>query len=50
MKKPNERANALIKKVVAAVVDRETYDWPPQCAFLLYQPKRPVNTRQSKKK
>lgn len=49
LRKPNEKLNKLIKKAVSAAVERETYDWPPQCAFLLYQPKRPVGMQKNRK-
>lgn len=41
MKKTESKIQSLIKKTVTHMVETELYEWPPQCAALLYQPTRP---------
>lgn len=31
----------VVRKVLNHIADSELYEWPPQCAFIYYQPKRP---------
>lgn len=46
MKGKENRINEVILKATGKVLEkqrkREMTDWPPQCTFIFYQPKRPV--------
>ncbi len=37
-----KKAERLIHGVVDRMVKKEYYGWPPECGFLVYQPKRPA--------
>lgn len=39
--KMSKPINKVVKKVLNHIADSELYEWPPQCAFIYYQPKRP---------
>lgn len=39
--KMSKPINKVVKKVLNHIADSEIYEWPPQCAFIYYQPKRP---------
>ena len=41
MKKIRKEALKLVEKVVKAEVDIDVYSWPPHCAGIFHQPKRP---------
>lgn len=42
MKKINEVLLNMCKRAAKAMIEGETRDWPPECAFIIYQPERPV--------
>ena len=52
MKSENVKKGALkvIAKVVEIGVKEYVYEWPPHCAGILHQPKRPMECRSEKEK
>lgn len=40
-----EKTLEVAKKMVNAMIDHDTYEWPPACSFFAYQPKRPENAK-----
>lgn len=39
--KMSKPVNKIATKVLNYIADTELYEWPPQCPFIYYQPKRP---------
>lgn len=46
----NEKIKKAISKVVEEIIDWDMYEWPPGCAYILYQPERPetINNEENK--
>ena len=38
-----KKLEKMASKVVASLIDNETYEWPPVCIGMLYQPERPYS-------
>lgn len=32
----------LAKTLANAMIEQDTYGWPPECVLILYQPERPI--------
>ena len=43
MNNPKTKMKKVAQKLVSQMIDRDTYEWPPQCSFITYQPKRPLH-------
>lgn len=41
MKQLKRESLKLLKNVTKTVVKQKSEEWPPECAGILYQPKRP---------
>lgn len=41
MNKQQENVKRIVSNLVSKMIDRDTYEWPPKCTFITYQPKRP---------
>ena len=39
------KVERTIRAVVQKMIQQETYDWPPKCTMILYQPKRPQRNK-----
>lgn len=37
----NEKIKGIAKAVATAAMSHDTYEWPPSCLLLTYQPMRP---------
>lgn len=48
MSKYQEVVKAVATKLVAKMIDHDTYEWPPKCALITYQPMRPNCVNNSK--
>lgn len=42
MNKQQNKAQKVLSTLVSKMIDRDTYEWPPKCSFLTYQPQRPT--------
>lgn len=49
MKKNKEKSEKIVKKVISAMVDKETREWPPTCLAFIYQPVRPHSISSKKR-
>ena len=45
MNNPQKKVKKIVQKLASQMIDRDTYEWPPQCSFITYQPKRPLHVR-----
>lgn len=45
MNNPQEKVKKIVQNLVSQMIDRDTDEWPPQCSFITYQPKRPLHVR-----
>ena len=43
MNKQQNKAQKVLSTLVSKMIDRDTYEWPPKCSFLTYQPQRPTH-------
>ena len=43
MTNATEKIKNLARNLATAMIDGESREWPPECPFVLYQPKRPNN-------
>ncbi len=41
MEKKNPLVN-IAKNLANAMIEQDTYGWPPECIFITYQPERPI--------
>lgn len=42
MKDYQNKTRQILTTLVSKMIDRDTYEWPPKCTFVTYQPKRPA--------
>ena len=45
-----KKTEQLIHSAVNRMVRKEYFGWPPECGFLIYQPKRPASATPKGKK
>lgn len=43
MKDYQNKTQKIVSTLVSKMIDRDTYEWPPKCTFVTYQPKRPIH-------
>ena len=43
-----DKAKRVLNKLVNKMIDGDTYEWPPVCAYLIYQPVRPSKNKEEK--
>lgn len=41
MQKEQTTITKILSNVASAMIDRDTWEWPPQCTIFSYQPARP---------
>lgn len=44
MKDYQNQTQKIVSTLVSKMIDRDTYEWPPKCTFVTYQPQRPAST------
>lgn len=42
MKEQQKMTTKIMSTLVSKMIDRDTYEWPPKCSFITYQPQRPT--------
>lgn len=42
MKDYQNKTQQILTTLVSKMIDRDTYEWPPKCTFVTYQPQRPA--------
>ena len=42
MKEQQKITTKIMSTLVSRMIDRDTYEWPPKCSFITYQPQRPA--------
>lgn len=42
MKNSGKIMKEILKRAMTTMVEGDTREWPPTCAFLIYQPERPI--------
>lgn len=42
MNNRNNNTQTILRTLATKMIDRDTYEWPPKCSFLTYQPQRPA--------
>ena len=41
MQNLQEKATQILTQMADKMIDRDTWEWPPQCLYFSYQPMRP---------
>ena len=41
MRNMKEKVNSAATSIIGTMLKKDPREWPPDCIFLLYQPKRP---------
>lgn len=49
METTKTKLNAMLSQTANAMMDYDTWQWPPQCSVFFYQPARPQQMRKENK-
>ena len=44
MEKLQKKIKGMVAGAVNVMIDKDAREWPPQCGFFAYQPKRPMRS------